>query len=180
MEFNLKKELNNYNPSDLDEIKNLELTKKFLENNSNCFSRKNLQGHITGSALIIDKEGNVLLNHHKLLDKWLIFGGHSDGDSNSFNVAKREAKEETGITDFDELDGKIFDIDVHKIPENKSKNEPEHYHYDIRFLLIAKNKGFLVSNESTEIKWVSMQDVKKYTTDKSMNRMLKKVQKILK
>ena len=40
--------------------------------------------------MIIDKNCNVLLNHHKTLDKWIHFGGHSDGDSNSLNVAKRE------------------------------------------------------------------------------------------
>lgn len=31
MEFDLEKALNEYNPSDLDEIKNLELTKNFFE-----------------------------------------------------------------------------------------------------------------------------------------------------
>lgn len=152
-----------------------------MKNNKNCFSRENLQGHITGSALVIDKEGNVLLNHHKLLDKWLTFGGHSDGDKNSLNVAKREVMEEAGINDIEDLDGKIFDIDVHKIPENKNKKEPEHYHYDIRFLFIAKNRRFVVSDESIEIKWMSMQEAKEFVVaNKAMNRMFDKVRKNIK
>ena len=44
--------------------------------------------------MVIDHDCNVLLNHHKILDKWLHFGGHSDGESNSLNVAKREVMEE--------------------------------------------------------------------------------------
>lgn len=61
---------------------------------------------MTAGALIMDEDGNVLLNHHKLLDKWLLFGGHSDGESNSLNVAKREVMEESGITEYDDLNRK--------------------------------------------------------------------------
>ena len=80
-----------------------------------------MKGHITAGALVIDKKGNVLLNHHKILDKWLHFGGHSDNDSNSLNVAKREVMEESGIVDVEDFGGKIFDVDVHTIPENLEK-----------------------------------------------------------
>lgn len=38
---------------------------KFLENNLNCYDRSNLDGHITVGALVCDKHGNILLNHHK-------------------------------------------------------------------------------------------------------------------
>ena len=78
----------------------------FLKTDNNCFSRTNLKGHITAGALVIDKKGNVLLNHHKILDMWLLFGGHSDGEANSLNVAKREVMEESGITEFDDLNRK--------------------------------------------------------------------------
>ena len=77
-----------------------------VRTNTNCFSRSNLKGHITASALIMDGNGNILLNHHKILDMWLLFGGHSDGEVNSLNVAKREVMEESGITEFDDLNRK--------------------------------------------------------------------------
>ena len=134
MAFNLIEALENYSPIDDKEKESLNKIKDFLNNNENCFSRTNLKGHITAGALVIDKEGNVLLNHHKSLDKWLGFGGHSDGESNSLNVAKREVMEESGIVEIDDCGGKIFDVDVHMIPNNPAKKEPEHYHYDIRFL----------------------------------------------
>lgn len=174
MEFDLYKALNEYKPKDSNELESFEKIKKFLSTNDNCFSRTNLKGHITAGALVIDTEGNVLLNHHKILNIWIHFGGHSDGESNSLNVAKREVMEESGIKEVDDLGGKIFDVDVHLIPENKSKNEPAHYHYDIRFLFIAKDKKFQISDESTDIKWLSIQEAKKIITESGMIRMLDK------
>ena len=118
MEFDLYKAIENYIPRDEKEKECVEKAKDFLKNNDNCFSRTNLKGHITAGALVMDENGNVLLNHHKALDKWLLFGGHSDGESNSLNVAKREVMEESGIAELDDLGGKILDIDAHIIPEN--------------------------------------------------------------
>ena len=178
MKFNLNEALDNYNPTDKNEKESLEKIKEFLKNNDNCFSRTNLEGHITARALVIDENGNVLLNHHKALNKWLHFGGHSDGESNSLNVAKREVMEESGIVDVNDFEGKIFDVDVHTIPENHAKNEPEHYHYDIRFLFMVKNKEFKISDESKEIKWVSFKETKKLVDSLTMKRMLEKAEQI--
>lgn len=180
MKFDLYKALNEYKPKDSNELENLEKIKKFLKDNDNCFSRTNLKGHITAGALVIDKDCNILLNHHKILNIWIHFGGHSDGDMDSLNVAKREVMEESGIEDIYDMDGKIFDIDVHVIPENKSKDEPEHYHYDIRFLFIAKEKNFKVSNESNALRWVSMQEAKELITNPATIRMIEKAYSIYK
>lgn len=175
MKFDLYKALEDYNPKDAKEIESLNKTKEFLKKNDNCFSRTNLSGHITAGALLIDENYNVLLNHHKILDEWFHFGGHSDGDCNSLNVAKREVMEESGIVDVDDLGGKIFDIDVHIIPENLKKNEPVHYHYDIRFLFITKCKSYEISNESKEIKWVTIEEAKNLVNNPAILRMLDKV-----
>lgn len=174
MSFNLYKSLNEYKTDDPDEQDALKKIIHFLNSDDNCFSRTNLKGHITAGALVIDNNCNILLNHHKKLNKWLHFGGHSDGDPNSLNVAKREVAEECGLTDFDDLQGKIFDVDVHLIPENISKNEPAHYHYDIRFLFITNNKEFHISNESINIKWADIEESQMLITNPATLRMIKK------
>ena len=174
MNFDLNKALDEYKPKDSKEIDSLEKIKEFLNTNDNCFSRTNLKGHITAGALVIDNTCNILLNHHKILNIWIHFGGHSDGDSNSLNVAKREVFEESGIVEVDDLGEKIFDVDVHLIPENKSKNEPAHYHYDIRFLFIAKDNNFKISDESSDIRWVTVQEAKKLINNPATIRMIDK------
>jgi len=172
--FDLYKSLKTYVPCDNEEKKNLELLNKFLNISDNCFSRSNLAGHVTADALIMDKNGNVLLNHHKSLDIWTFFGGHSDGEKDSLNVAKREVKEEAGITEADDFGGKILDIDVHSIPENISKKEPEHIHYNIRFLFVVNNHDFIISDESKEIKWVSFEEAMKLLENTNRFRSLNK------
>lgn len=175
-EFNLVDQLNKYNPFDKDEKENVKKILDFLANNTNCYDRSNLKGHVTAGGLVVDGKGNVLLNHQKKTGMWFQFGGHSDGDTNCINVARREISEEAGIFDCKLISNEIFDVDVQQIDYNAKKNEPEHIHYDINFLFLVKDKNFEISNESTEIKWVTIDEAKNLISkeDKAMKRMLKK------
>ena len=143
-----------------DEQKSLQEIIAFVEQYPNCFERSNLKGHITGSAWLLSPDGQkVLLTHHKKLNRWLQPGGHSDGDPDTRHVALREATEESGIFKIDFVMRDIFDVDVHTIPENPKKNEPEHKHYDVRFLLRAGTEDFVVSEESHALKWADKNDL---------------------
>lgn len=127
-----------------------------------AYYRDHLAGHITASAWIIDNNAdNVLLLHHKKLDRWLQPGGHADGDEDVFRVARKEVTEETGLQRFTVHPG-IFDIDIHAIPGRP--DFPQHYHYDIRILLqVNRNSLVLANNESFAVKWFSMNDIKNVT-----------------
>lgn len=181
MKFDLLDALSEYEPIDENDKKILNLFIEFLKTNNNCFDRKNFNGHVTAGALIMDREANVLINHHKDLDMWLMFGGHSDGNSDSLAVAKREVEEECGITEYDDLGGKILDIDYHEVPENPHKNEPAHYHFDVRFLFIVNDNYYKISNESKEAKWVTIEEAKILMKSADKIRVLNKAyQKYLK
>lgn len=179
--FDLIDELKHYVAFDQREQENVEKTLEFLKNNQNCYDRSNLSGHITAGAFICDTKGNILLNHHKATGMWFQFGGHCDKDSDCLNVAKREVMEETGITKFQLGKDSIFDVSVMKIPFNARKNEPEHWHYDINFLFLVDSHNYLISNESLEIKWVTIEETLKLINkqDHGMKRMVQKYQKIL-
>jgi 8-oxo-dGTP pyrophosphatase MutT (NUDIX family) len=148
----------------------------FLEllKNENAFQRTHLPGHVTGSAWIINKDGDqTLMVNHVKLNKWLQPGGHADGDENVLRVALREAEEETGLKNF-KVRETLFDIDIHTIPARK--NFPAHLHYDIRYLLEADiNESILVSEESHDVKWIPLVKLEKFTTEESVFRMRKKV-----
>ncbi|KAF0138162.1 MAG: NUDIX hydrolase [Stygiobacter sp.] len=170
--------LNNYFPEDVHENEMKNCIIFFVNENPSCFDRSLLVGHITASAMIVNHERtHSLFTHHTKLNKWLQLGGHSDGDSNTLNVALREAEEESGLKSIIPITENIFDVDAHEIPARK--NEPAHIHYDIRFLFKADdNKPLLISSESKDLAWISLDDIERYTTEESVLRMVRKVKQI--
>ena len=82
-------------------------------------------GHVTGSAFVLDAaSGQVLLHHHRRLDRWLQLGGHDDGEHDPLATALREAREESGLPDLRPLTAAILDVDVHAIPAGRGAAAP--------------------------------------------------------
>ncbi len=146
----------------------------FVIRNPGCFERHLAEGHVTGSAWIVDSTGErTLLTHHRKLNIWLQPGGHADGDPDVLAVARRECFEETGLTDIVAVSEEIFDLDIHGIPARKEI--PGHYHYDVRFLFrVVGDHEFVVSEESHDLAWVPLEKLEDYTTEWSMRRMREK------
>jgi 8-oxo-dGTP pyrophosphatase MutT (NUDIX family) len=149
-------------------------TIRFVEAHPDCFLRSQLSGHITGSAWIVDAtRTRTLLTHHHQLDKWLQLGGHADGDPDVQAVAMREAREESGLTRLRLVADEPFDVDRHLIPERKGV--PEHFHYDLRFMIEADPAEPLqISSESKDLAWVEVARVPELNREESMARMVRK------
>lgn len=149
----------------------VERFREFVAAHPECFERSLAIGHITGSAWILDQPGErVLLTHHRKLDRWLQPGGHADGNPDVLAVALREGWEETGLGSLFPVDREAFDLDIHRIPARG--REPEHLHYDVRFLLRDPGTGaFVVSEESHDLAWVPLAALESYTEEESMIRM---------
>ena len=131
----------------------------FVSSTPDCFERAHAEGHMTGSAWLINPTGNkALLTLHHKLQRWMQTGGHADGDPDTLRVALREAEEESGISGILPEGTEIFDIDIHLIPARPAKGEPAHYHYDVRYLLRAPHEDFAISEESDALAWWTEQD----------------------
>jgi 8-oxo-dGTP pyrophosphatase MutT (NUDIX family) len=124
----------------------------WLRTQARPFHRETQAGHFTGSAWLVSADGErVLLMHHRKLQRWLQLGGHADGDSDLAAVALREAEEESGLHDLVVLP-EIFDMDLHVIPARG--DEPEHCHYDVRYVVRATgSEVFSVNEESLDLAW---------------------------
>ena len=147
---------------------------EFLHTSAHVFERTHLSGHFTGSSWLVSVDGTrVLLMHHRKLNRWLQPGGHADGDRDLARVALREACEETGVPDL-HVDQAIFDLDRHRIPARG--DEPEHWHYDVRYVVRAgADERFVVNEESRGLAWRSVQDVADDASlDVSLRRMARK------
>lgn len=114
--------------------------------------RSRSEGHVTASAFLVSSDGTrALLLHHAKLDRWLQPGGHADGNTNLAAVAWREATEETGLTGL-ALEGDIFDLDRHRIPARAG--EPEHWHWDVRYVLrCTGDETPVLNSESRTFVW---------------------------
>lgn len=146
----------------------------FLGSSPEAFERHHPPGHFTGSAWLVSADGQrVLLTHHRKLGRWLQLGGHADGDDDLPRVALREAQEESGLASL-EVEGGIFDIDRHAIPARGS--EPEHWHYDVRFVVRATgSEAFEVNEESLALAWRPIAEIAADPdADESLRRMARK------
>ena len=162
-----------YRAVDADDAARARRVADFVERTPRCFDRANPDGHVTGSAWLVDADGGrVLLTHHRKLNLWLQLGGHADGDPDALRVALREAEEESGLRRISPVSEEIFDVDVHPIPARR--DEPAHLHYDVRFALRAAEERFTVGEESHDLAWVDVARVNEKTTEPSMLRMASK------
>lgn len=130
----------------------------FCAEHGDALHRSCLEGHLTGSAFVVDPDSkSVLLIHHRKLGRWLQPGGHADGQGNLALVALSEVREETGLDRLNIL-LPAFDIDVHAIPARPG--EPEHLHLDLRFVVVADRSQMLrpADGEVFDARWFAADD----------------------
>ncbi len=138
-----------------------------IDAHPDCLLRTCRVGHVTASALVLSHDlQDCLLTHHKKLDRWLQLGGHVDGEGIPHLSALREAREESGMRDFaffpdpdaSGAEPLPIDLDVHPIPARK--DEPEHEHHDVRYLLVAaKGQEPSLSDESNALRWFPLEQI---------------------
>lgn len=135
----------------------LDLVYGLLDKGADLTSRKEFRGHVTAGAILADPEGRVLHIRHLALDRWLLPGGHVEpSDDRLIDAAQRELTEETGIRAADVVPAGMrpLHIDVHGIPANDAKDEPEHQHIDFRFLFrTSADVAELQTEEVTAAAW---------------------------
>lgn len=172
----LMTQLQFYRPHNATEIEHWKRTIAFLETTPCPFHRETLEGHITGSAIVVNPTADrILLLHHRQLNRWLQPGEHCDGNPDALTVAIQETQEETGLTAITPVSESIFDIDVHRIPAKGGV--PEHWHYDIRYLLRAsETEAFNQSErEVISIQWFPIRQLTQTTFDSSFQRVQEKL-----
>lgn len=181
----LKEQIQNYNPYNIQEALDKEYILQFMNIFEDTLTRKNVFGHFSSSAFVVNKERNkMVVVYHKILDNWFYPGGHADGEANLLNVAHREVLEETGL-DAKILSPNIFSIQLFAVPTHvrKGNHVSAHMHLDTVYLFEADDTIPLKyrEDESSGIKWISFEDAmkKEYTgrCSETYKKLINKIRK---
>lgn len=179
----LARSLSAYRPADAREAADLLEIVQFVARHADPFDRRIAEGHLTGSALVVSRDGGrVLLLRHRKLQRWLQPGGHAEpGESSGEAVALREAHEETGIAalTLHPSAPRPLDVDVHEIPARG--DEPAHLHLDLRYLVLAPRKATLARSpaESEDLRWFDWAELPALDLDPGLRRALGKARTLL-
>ncbi len=171
--------LGRHRPADAAEERSLRRTHQLLRTTGSPFWRGQYNpGHLTASAIVVDPtRTRTLLVHHAKLDRWLQPGGHFEpGEAQPVEAAAREVREETGLaTVWPGALPRLLDVDVHPIPARGQ--EPAHYHYDLRYLLVSTTDGSeAAAGEGTRaVRWITRDEVEGLHLDPGLERALRKV-----
>jgi 8-oxo-dGTP pyrophosphatase MutT (NUDIX family) len=132
----------------------------YIREHESSLWRSDMHMHITASALLLH-ESQVLMVHHKALNKFLQVGGHLEPqDTSLYEAAKREILEETGIHAQEHLTLKqeVLNVGVYDIPENPKKNEGAHKHVDCVYVFVAKSPEISLEHSAlAHATWVPLE-----------------------
>ncbi|MEY9937658.1 NUDIX hydrolase [Streptacidiphilus sp. MAP5-3] len=122
--------------------------------------RNDPRQHATAGAVLFNREGKILLVHHKGLDMWVQPGGHVEHhDSQLTDAALRELTEETGITRdlVRPLLNSPVQIDTGNYPA--APGHPAHLHVDFRYAFVTDaDVTKLQAEEIADARWYDLDD----------------------
>lgn len=158
----LEEQIKNYQPFNEQEEVDKEYFLKFINIFDDVLTRKNIFGHFSSSAFVVNEDRNkIVVVYHIINDGWMYPGGHADGEEDLLSVAVREVEEETGLK-ARVLDNNIYAIQADPVqPHIKNgKFVPAHIHFDVIYLLEANDKEPLMyrEDESKGVKWIDFKD----------------------
>lgn len=151
----VRAQLDRHRPLDPIEARSLARTRQLLRWLARPLDEAADPTHVTGSAIVFDDAGRVLLHRHKRLRRWLQPGGHLDPGELPWEAAVRETREETGLAARHPDAGvRLLHVDVHEGPRG-------HVHLDLRYLLLGAADAVLspAPGESPEVAWCTPDEV---------------------
>ena len=169
-----------YEPFDEQEALHRRALLDLLRTSPEPYSRTHfVPGHVTGSCFIVDRDGRLLLHHHRRLNRWLQMGGHLEAGEHPLGAALREGAEESGLSDLKLLFDRIADIDVHLVPEGRG--EPEHRHFDVRYIAQTASPQSIAcdARESRELMWFDLHRAAAFMKGEESLRVIEKIRRLL-
>jgi 8-oxo-dGTP pyrophosphatase MutT (NUDIX family) len=172
-----------YQPQTAEEASDLERMRSLVEQCPDPWTRASPL-HVTGSAVVVHPPTRrVLLRWHNRMRSWLQVGGHADpGEADPYQIALREAREETGLSDLvawpDSLQPTVLQIAV--VPVPAGKGEPAHEHADVRYGLSTRQPDAIQPEHAGALlRWLPLDEAELAVAEDNLRVCLLRVRGIL-
>lgn len=159
----LLEQIKNYVPVNEQERVDKEVILDFMQHSTHVLSRENKIAHFSASSWVVNKNRTkVLMIYHNIYNSWSWTGGHADGEENLLNVAIRELKEETGVTQVKPILEDIFSVEILTVNGHVKRGVyvPSHLHLNVSYLLEADDteKLMVKPDENSQVQWFLAKD----------------------
>lgn len=156
--MNIEEQIADYKPYNEQEAHDQAVMRQLLATQPDLFTRENQVAHMTASSWLLNAtHDKVLMIYHNIYHSWAWTGGHADGDRDLLAVAKREAMEETGVTEIRVISEDIFSLEILTVDghEKRGVYVPSHLHLNVTYLLIADDADALTvkPDENSGVQW---------------------------
>lgn len=164
-------QIKKYNPTNEQEESDKKLILQLIETfGDNILTRENNVAHITSSSIIVNEDiSKMVMVHHNIYNTWTWTGGHADWDEDLLEIALKEAKEETWISNLEILSEDILSIDIFSVQWHikKGKYVSTHLHLSSAYIFIADENDKLKINkdENSGVKWVDLDELALYSDE---------------
>ena len=143
--------------------------------------RRDLPLHVTASALIVHPPtARVLLRWHQRQQAWLQVGGHGDpGETDPLVIMRREAEEETGLSDLAPWpDAEIKQV-AHRQRPRRQGGTP-HQHADVRFFMATQTPDAIRPESAhAPLRWLSLPEARDLTSESNLRQTLTRLGRLL-
>lgn len=135
--------------------------------------RENDFAHMTASSIIVSRDrSHTLMAFHKIYNSWAWTGGHADGESDFEAIARREAQEETGITNLARLGDGPASIEILPVWAHvkRGKHVGSHLHLNVSYLFEADESLPLrvAADENSAVGWIEVDKLNEKVTEPPM------------
>lgn len=169
-----------YQPTGSDERTDADRASELVQNAEDPWTQGHFF-HLTGSALVVHPPTQrVLLRWHAHQQAWLQVGGHGDpGESDPLQVALREGREETGLTDLRPWPDREL-VHVVIVSAAAKGDGPAHQHADLRFVLAtAAPDAVRPEKPEAELRWLTIAEALELTTEENLRETIRRVASLL-
>lgn len=181
------KQIKNYKPYNEQEQADKKQILYYASIFNDLLTRENKIAHFSASSFIFNKtRDKILFIYNNIYKAWTWTGGHADGEDNFLNVALREAKEETGLKSVKPIINDMFTLEILPVWGHikRGKYVVAHQHINVTYIFEADEKEELhiKEDENSGVKWIKIDEIKKYSDEKDMypyyDKILDKMKKL--